>query len=132
MRASESNMQVVYEYVAAFNAGDIERLRTLFTPDATIYGVLGWGTIEQVGRIWRELHSAFKVELVIEDMIAEDEIVAARFTERGRFVGPFRGSEPTGKPYEVVAMEWFEFNDGKIRRRWGARDHASQRMQMGL
>jgi predicted ester cyclase len=29
-------------------------------------------------------------------------------------------------------MEFFEFRDGKIARRWGTRDHASQSRQMGL
>ncbi len=29
-------------------------------------------------------------------------------------------------------MEWFALRDGKIERRWGARDHAAQARQMGL
>ena len=33
---------------------------------------------------------------------------------------------------EVVAMEWLELRDGDIRRRWGARDSASQARQIGL
>src|SRR4051812_46382074 len=34
MATSQSNKQVVREYVAAFNRGDMETLRKLFTPDA--------------------------------------------------------------------------------------------------
>ena len=45
---------------------------------------------------------------------------------------PFRGSGPTGKSYELIAMEWFQLRDGKIYRRRGARDTASQARQMGL
>lgn len=41
----ESNKQVVLSYVEAFNRGDLEALRDLFTPDALIHGVLGWGGI---------------------------------------------------------------------------------------
>jgi predicted ester cyclase len=29
-------------------------------------------------------------------------------------------------------MEWFEIEDGKITRRWGARDSASQQRQLGI
>ena len=65
-------------------------------------------------------------------MIADDDIVAVRYTERGTSVGSFRGGPVTGKSFEVVAMEWFEIKDGKIQRRWGARDNASQLRQMGL
>jgi predicted ester cyclase len=59
-------------------------------------------------------------------------VVAVRYAERGTFAGPFRGQPPTGKAYELVAMEWFVLKDGKIRRRWGARDAASQARQIGL
>ena len=47
-------------------------------------------------------------------------------------VGSFRGGPVTGKSFEVVAMEWFNIKDGKIHRRWGARDNAAQFRQMGL
>jgi len=65
-------------------------------------------------------------------MIAEDDIVAVRYTERGTSVGSFRGSPVTGKAFEVVAMECFIIKDGQIHRRWGARDNAAQMRQMGL
>lgn len=55
-----------------------------------------------------------------------------RYSESGVFQGPFRGHEPTGKPFELVAMEWFILRDGKIERRWGARDSASQARQIGM
>lgn len=65
-------------------------------------------------------------------MIAEGDRVAVRYTERGAFKGAFRGQQPTGKSYELVAMEWFVVKGGKIQRRWGARDAASQARQIGL
>ena len=52
----------------------------------------------------------------------EGSSVAVRYTERGRSAKAFRGIGPTGKTYEVLAIEWFEFEGGKIVRRWGARD----------
>jgi steroid delta-isomerase-like uncharacterized protein len=128
----EENKRVVLEYVEAFNRADMEALRGLFTTDALIYGVLGWGGMDKVVPIWRELHEAFAVRLQVEALIAEDEQVAVRYTERGTSVGPFRGQPATGKSYEIVAMEWFIIKEGKIHRRWGARDSAAQSRQMGL
>lgn len=130
--ASELNKQVVLQYVEAFNQGDLAALRQLFTPDAQIQGVLGWGGLDQALPIWQQLHQAFAIELTVEEIIAEGDTVAARYTERGRFIGAFRGQEPTGKPFELVAMEWFTLRDGKIYRRWGARDSASQARQIDL
>ena len=86
----------------------------------------------EVVPIWKELHEAFAIELTVEAIIAEDDVVAVRYTERGEFRAPFRGNAPTGKRYEMVAMEWFCLRDGQIERRWGARDSASQARQIGL
>jgi predicted ester cyclase len=70
--------------------------------------------------------------LTIEEFIAEGDTVAVRYTERGTFRAPFRGTEPTGKSYELIAIEWFTLRDGRILRRWGARDHHAQRTQLGM
>lgn len=32
---------------------------------------------------------------------------------------------------ELLAMEWSELKDGRIQRRWGARDSAAQARQLG-
>jgi steroid delta-isomerase-like uncharacterized protein len=128
----EENKNLVLKYVEAFNRADYDALRQLFATDALVYGVLGWGEIEKVIQIWREIHAAFALQLKVEALAAEGETVAARYTERGTSVGEFRGQAPTGKSFEVVAMEWFIIKDGRIHRRWGARDSASQFRQMGL
>ena len=123
---------VVLEYVNAFNRGDLDGVCRQFAPDALVYGVLGWGGIEKVRPIWQELITSFRIQLDVEMLIEEDQVVAARYTERGVFAAPFRGAEPTGKSYEIVAMEWFDFREGLIVRRWGARDSASMFRQMGI
>jgi len=128
----ESNKQIVLDYVEAFNRGDMDTLRQLFTPDALVYGVLGWGEIDKIVPIWQELHDSFSIELQVESIIAESDTVAVRYTDRGTSVQAFRGHPATGKSYAVVAMEWFIIKDGRIYRRWGARDTAAQFRQMEL
>jgi steroid delta-isomerase-like uncharacterized protein len=130
VNASETNGAVVLEYVAAFNAGDWDGLRRVFTTDAVIHGVLGSGGIENAISIWQELHSAFGVRLSVEGLIVEGDRAAARYIEQGTFVGPFRGTPPTGKSYSLVAMEWFILRNGRIAERWGARDSAALMRQV--
>lgn len=132
MSEQERNKQIVSEYVEAFNRLDIDRLRQLFSDDAKIYGVLGHGDLELAASIWKEINAAFDIKLEVTGMIAEGNVVAVRYIERGTSRGSFRGGPVTGKSFEVVAMEWFELSDGKIVRRWGARDNAAQIRQMGL
>jgi ketosteroid isomerase-like protein len=128
----ESNKEVVGRYVEALNRGDMETLRQLFTPDALVYGVLGWGELDEVVPIWRQLHQGLAMELTVKQMVAEGDTVAVRYTERGTFWDEFLGNQPTGESYELVAMEWFILRDGKIHLRWGARNGASQARQIGL
>jgi steroid delta-isomerase-like uncharacterized protein len=123
---------VVRAYVEAFNRGDLMGLKALLAPDAEIQGVLGKGTFERVEPIWRQLIEGYGIQLTVEEIIAEGERVAVRYTERGTFRAPAFGQAPTGRSYELVAMEWFEIRDGRIVRRWGARDAASQARQLGI
>ncbi len=128
----EEAKQVVCDYVAAFNAGDLEALRDLFADDAEIQGVLGKGQFETIAPIWRQLIDGYGMQLDVQNLIAEGNVVAALYIETGVFRAPAFGNEPTGKTYELVAMEWFEIENGKIKRRWGARDAASQARQLGF
>ena len=130
--SEETNKKVVLKYVEAFNRGDMETLQQLFTPDALIFGVLGWGNLNVAIPIWQEIHNAFAITLQVEAMVTEGDTVAVRYTERGTSTGAFRGQAATGKSYEIVAMEWFILQDGLIHRRWGARDSAAQFRQMEL
>ena len=143
-----THTDTVRAYVDAFNAGEWERLKNLFDPAANIRGVLGWGGLDVAMPIWRELHDSMKMHLEIARLVQDGDTVVALLNETGRFSAPFRGlpgKAPTGKTYEIIAIEWFEFSDRsrllatsnvkvgmsatadipKIMRRWAARDSAA-------
>ena len=123
---------VVEAYVDAFNRGDLAALKSLFAEDAEIQGVYGKATLERAETVWRQLIDGYGMQLQIKELIAEGACVAARYVETGIFRKAAFGHEPTGRSYELVAMEWFEIQQGKIKRRWGARDSASQLRQLGV
>jgi hypothetical protein len=63
---SGANKDVVRRYVDAFNRGDVNaRQREIFAPDAVVQGVLGWGGLDVVVPIWRELHAALQITMQI-------------------------------------------------------------------
>ncbi len=129
---TDGKRAVITAYVEAFNAGDLERLCGLFTPDAEIFGVLGKGGLQQAKPIWGQLMASFKMQLQVDAMAVDGDTVAVRYTEKGTFAQAFRGTPPTGKSYEVVAMEWFVLQGGLIHQRWGARDSATIFRQMSI
>ncbi|GAB4465411.1 MAG: hypothetical protein OHK0029_36000 [Armatimonadaceae bacterium] len=108
MLQEEEAKTVVQAYVAAFNAGDLSQLKALLAEDAEIQGVFGQGLFERIEPVWRQLIEGYGMQLRIEQMIAEDNVVAVRYTETGTFRAPAFGNQPTGKSYELVAMEFFE------------------------
>lgn len=128
----EQAKDVVRQYVDAFNRGDLAGLRALLSDDAEIQGVMGKGLFDTISPVWQQLIEGYNMQLRIEGMVAEGNTVAVRYTETGTFTRLAFGHEPTGKSYELVAMEWFEIEGGKIKRRWGARDSASQSRQLGI
>lgn len=132
MSIEEESKTVVRRYVEAFNRGDLEALRGLLAEDAEIQGVFGQGIFERIEPIWRQLIEGYAIHLEILGLIAEGNVVAARYKESGTFRAPAFGHQPTGKSYELVAMEWFEIEEGRIKRRWGARDAAAQARQLGI
>jgi steroid delta-isomerase-like uncharacterized protein len=124
--------RVVLQYVEAFNRGDLERVCKLFAEDAMIFGVMGWGTVEQARPIWRDLIDCLQIQLSVDAIISEENTVAVRYTEKGTSIRAFQGAGPTGRSYELTAMEWFEIKGNLIYRRWGARDSAAQSRQLGF
>lgn len=123
--------RVILNYVEAMNAGDFERLASLFTPDATIHGVVGKGSLDFAMPVWKDLHGALRMRLDVQEMIEEGEVVAVRFRETGKSVATFRGFPATGKGFELTAIEWFTLDGDRIASRYGVRDSASQARQLG-
>jgi predicted ester cyclase len=124
--------EVVLQYVDAFNQGDLIRLQSLLAADAEIQGVFGNGLFKKIEPVWRQLIEGYGMQLSVQSMLAEGNVVAVRYIESGTFQAPAFGNQPTGRSYELVAMEWFEIETGKIKRRWGSRDSASQARQLGI
>ena len=61
------------------------------------------------------------IQWTLEEIVAEGDKVAARFTMRGTHWGTFFGVPPTGKTIAVQAMNIYRLSGGAIRRRtWPA------------
>ncbi|MDX2192302.1 MAG: ester cyclase [Gemmatimonadales bacterium] len=89
------------------------------------------GTARPVEPSWRQLIAGYRMQLRIEDLVADGDVVRARHTETGTFVARAFGHARTGRSYALVAMELFEIRDGRIARRRDARGSAVQMRQLG-
>ena len=70
--------------------------------------------------------------VTIEDMIAEGDKVASRWTARGTHQDELFGIPPTGKQATWTGMTIYRFAGGKIVEAWWLRDMLSLLIQLGV
>lgn len=68
----------------------------------------------------------------VEDLLAEGDRVAGRFTLRGTHRGPFLGLAPTGKRIEITGMDIVRIRDGRIVEFWYNEDTLGLFRQLSL
>jgi predicted ester cyclase len=79
------------------------------------------------------LRTAFPdLHFVIEELIAEGDMVAGRLTMSGTHEGPLMGTPPTGRSVRQDHMHFVRFRDGKAIEHWGVRDELGMMKQLGL
>ena len=72
------------------------------------------------------------VRMAIEDMTAEGDRVAVRWTARGTNTGEMMGMPATGKPARVTGMFVNRIAAGKIAEGWGNFDALGMLQQLGV
>ena len=71
-------------------------------------------------------------KIVVDDQIAEGDIVATRWTARGTNTGGLMGMPPTGKEVTVSGIAYTWIVDGKVRESWNSWDTLSMLQQLGV
>lgn len=85
---------------------------------------------------YRELaerfHSAFSdMDMEIDEMVAQDDRVATRYTTRATHVGEIMGIEPTNRDIEITGILVDHVEDGRIRKRYVNDDALGLFAQLG-
>lgn len=79
---------------------------------------------------YRAAAEAFGLRHPVEGMVAEGDLVAVRFTVRGRHTGEIQGVPPSGRTFESTGHATFRFRDGKIAESWFNWDSEGMREQL--
>jgi predicted ester cyclase len=122
--SAEDNKTTIRRMIEAFNKRDLTFIDDGFSPHFVLHTALtpGWPRgLEGARKLFTTmLTTAPDVQGTIEDMVAEGEKVAVRWTFHGRHTGesPLTGA-PTGGPFTLVAISLYRFVNGKIEEDWG-------------
>lgn len=101
--------------------GDLAAADELLAPDFALHTPLPSPPgIQGMNDVITACRAAFEhLDVTVEDMVAEGDLVAARFTARGVHKGAFMGFEPAGKSVTMTGIEIFRIENGKIAELWG-------------
>ncbi len=133
--ASEANKLVMQRFVEFINTASETLAEELVSPDAIFYvpgspepmrGPAGYLSI--IGM----MRSGFPdIQWSLEEMVAEGDRVAARFTMRGTHQGAFYGIPPSGKKIVVQAMNFYRLSGNKFVEEHGQPDMLGLLQQIG-
>ena len=131
----EANKQVVRDVYAALDAQDYGRLSELLPEDAIGHMAGSDETVSQpaILEIIPQFYTAFPdYRHVIEELVAEGDLVVARVTYRGTHRSEFEGIPATGNAVTYSGMQFFRLVDGVIKEWWLVEDNLSFMSQLGM
>jgi steroid delta-isomerase-like uncharacterized protein len=123
-------------YLGVFEQGNIEHLDELLAPDyinhspATPDLPTGPEGVKAVVTMFRSAMPDLRV--VVEDMIAEGDKVATRYTLEGTHESELFGVPPTGQQLSIKSITVEQVSDGKIRDHWRVTDELGMMQQLGV
>jgi steroid delta-isomerase-like uncharacterized protein len=125
MSTSETdNEALVRQYLDAFNDRDRDTMAELLADDVVEHGA--HEELDGFDEIVDFLDTYFEVfpdySGTAEQIIAEGDTVAVRFTARGTHTGEFRDVEPTGHKAEWSGIAMYRIEDDEVAEIWVEED----------
>ena len=133
--SAEENKALVRRFVEEFwNEGNTTAVDELMVADAAIHmptgEVVALDGLKGFAAVWRGSFPDW--QSTFEELIAEGDRVAERWTGRGTHRGELQGIPPTGKRVEVPGSVFYRIVDGKIVEFRGLFNMMSLMQQLGV
>jgi steroid delta-isomerase-like uncharacterized protein len=134
--SAEESKATMHRYLGVFEQGNIDLLDELLAPDyinhtpATPDLPTGPEGVKGVVSMFRSAMPDLRV--VVEDMIAEGDKVATRYTLEGTHEGELFGVPPTGQRLSIKSFTAERVSEGKIREHWRVSDNLDMMQQLGV
>jgi steroid delta-isomerase-like uncharacterized protein len=136
---SEENKKLVRRWFdEVWNKGRADAIEEMFAPDGIAHGLSDDPAKPITGpREFRPFHTVFReafpnMMIVVEDMVAEGDKVAARCSVRAKHEGEFLGRAATESPVDFTGMVIVRIDNGKIVEAWNNFDFMTLHRQVGL
>jgi steroid delta-isomerase-like uncharacterized protein len=134
--SAEESKDIVRRFWGVWEEGNIDLVDELLAPDyvnhtpATPDQPTGPEGVKGVVGMFRNGMPDLRV--VIQDMIAEGDKVAVRYTLEGTHEGEFFGIPPTGRRLSIKSIAVERVSEGRIREHWRVTDSLDMMQQLGV
>jgi steroid delta-isomerase-like uncharacterized protein len=136
MSAEESKALVRHFLDVALNQANLDAGATFVSGDFVVhFGGLPepFHGVEAWKQLARDFFAAFPdLHITTEDMLADDNKVAVRYTATGTHKGPFQGIPATGNSFTMTGMGIYRIADSKIVEEWLQDDILGLMQQLGV
>jgi steroid delta-isomerase-like uncharacterized protein len=134
--SADANKAIVRRFIeAAMNPRNPAALGEVCAADLVWHGAGGFPDVHGLADFTQVLHAfvaAFPDVLVtIDDLLAEGDQVAGRYTVRATHQGPLMGLPATGKSVTFGGISIYRIAEGKIAEEWFGDDIMSLMQQLG-
>jgi steroid delta-isomerase-like uncharacterized protein len=134
--SAEESKGIVRQFWGVWGEGNIDLVDELLAPDyvnhspATPDLPTGPDGVKGVVAMFRS--GMPDLSVLVEDMIAEGDKVATRYTLEGTHEGELFGVPPTGQRLSIKSISVERVSDGKIREHWRITDTLDMMQQLGV
>jgi steroid delta-isomerase-like uncharacterized protein len=134
--STEENKALVRRWFAAFSSGDVAAVDDLYAADVVDHSPAvpnqapGRAGIKQIVTSFRAAYP--DLAFTVEDLIADGDKVASRWTARGTNTGAFMGMPATGKQVTIAGILIVRVTGGKMVESWVNFDALGMLQQLGV
>ena len=135
LEVEERNKEIGRQFFVAIDENDFDRLSDLLDPGFAVHVP---GVAEALGK--EALFQAISTHYasfpdwrhVIDDVVAEGDIIAIRLTQYGTHIAEYEGIPATGNEIEVAAIHLATIVNGKVKEWWAVEDYLGQYQQLDM
>jgi predicted ester cyclase len=129
----ELRTTVVFRWLAAGDAGELDTFDDLLHPDAVVHAPVGLSTTsaEAEKAVWRDALAAMPdLRHDVQEVVVDGDVEMARVVVTGTIRSGFAGLEGTGRSFTIDQAVITHLRNGKIAEAWEIADIAALRDQV--
>jgi predicted ester cyclase len=124
---------VVFRWLAAGDAGDLERFDELLHPDAVVHAPAGLSTesADEEKAVWEEALQAMPdLRHEVQEVVVDGDVEMARVVVTGTLARSFAGVAGSGRAFRIDQAVIAHLRDGKVIEAWEIADISALRDQV--